>query len=90
MSQVLESDWGQEPLTVGREIPTTALRFMLGRIHVMTPDEEIVSMVAGRIDRGNAHGQIYTPEQREQTITAALWLHHENRADYIGVMSGRF
>jgi len=25
-----------------------------------------------------------------QTLAAALWLHHENRAEYTGVMSGTF
>ena len=91
MSQVLESEWGQEPLTVGSQIPTVALRLLLGRVHVMTADEEIERMIGERIDRGNGTGgRLFTPEEREQTIAAGLWLHHENRAEYIGVMSGRF
>ena len=89
--QVLTSDWGQEPLTVRREIPTVALRFLLGRVHVMTPDEDVVAMIKERLDlRRNPRSHLYTPEQREQTIAAALWLHHENRAEYVGVMSGSF
>lgn len=88
--QVLTSDWGQDSLTVGPEIPTTALRFILGRVHVMTPDEEVRSMIEKRIDKTTRKGEaVYSPEQREQAIAAALWLHHENRAEYIGVMSGR-
>lgn len=90
--QTLTSEWGLEPLTVARKIPTVALRYRLGRVHVMTPDDEIVAMIKEAIDHGNAHGAvpIYTPEQREQTIRAALWIHHEQRAEYAGVMSGRF
>lgn len=87
--RMLKSDWGRESLTVGPEIPTVALRHILGRVHVMTPDEEVTAMVTERIDRANEKRERYSAEQREQTIAAALWLHHENRAEYVAVMSGR-
>lgn len=87
--RVLKSEWGRESLTVDEKIPTVALRFILGRVHVMTPDEEVTVMILERIAAAKHRGeQIYTDEQREQTIAAALWLHHENRAEYVGVMSG--
>ena len=87
-NRVLKSDWGQEPLTVGPEIPTVALRFLLGRIHVATPDEEIEQLILERIGRADKRGVVYSPKQREQTIAAALWLHHENYAEYLAVVTG--
>lgn len=82
----LKSEWGRESLTVNDEIPTTELLYILGWVHAGTSDEEVTAIIEERIDRVAAH---YTPAQREQTIAAALWLHHENRAEYTAVMSGR-
>jgi hypothetical protein len=84
--QTLESQWGREPLTVGSEIPTVALRDILGRVHVGTPDDRVMEMIEERLDRIGG----YTAEQRAQTLQAAVWLHHENLAEYMTVMSGRF
>jgi hypothetical protein len=88
--RTLKSEWGRESLTVNDEIPTTALRWILGSTHVGTPDEEIVAMVKERIATLKQIETRYTAEQEEQTIAAALWLHHENRAEYAAVMSGTF
>ena len=85
-TQTLESQWGLEPLTVAAEIPTVMLRHRLAREHVGTPDEEIVALVDEAISRAPV---AFTAEQRAQTLAAALWIHREQRAEYLAVMSGR-
>lgn len=85
--QTLTSDWDREPLEVTDEIPTTFLHYLLGRTHVGTSDEAVRSMLERRL---NKYKHKYTTEQREQTIAAGLWYHHENQAEYKAVMSGRF
>lgn len=81
--QTLESLYDREPLTVADEIPTSALRHLLGSKHVRTPDAVIERWVRGKIAKS---GVDYTPQQIEQTIQAALWIHHENLAEYKWVM----
>lgn len=87
MSQTLTSQWGREPLTVADEIPTSMLRFRLGREHIATPDEEIVALVDEAIGKAPV---AFTAAQRDETIAAALWIHHDQRAEYARVMSGTF
>jgi hypothetical protein len=83
--QTLTSQYGREPLTVADEIPTRALEFRLGRIHVMTPPEEVEREIREAIARSS---QPYTEQQVAETVAAALWIHAENRAQYVGVMLG--
>ena len=78
-TQTLVSQYGRKSLTLPAEIPTNALRWKLGYIHVGAPDEEIVTLVK-RLAKG------YTEAQLNNTIAAALWIHHENGAEYTFVM----
>ena len=84
-TQTLESQWGQPTLVVGAEIPTYILKRRLGRTHVMTPDAEIELLVRQAIRKAPLE---YSDKQRDETIEAALWIHHENRAEYIAVTNG--
>jgi hypothetical protein len=85
----LVSVWGGDPdLTVDSLVPTVFLRWWLGDVHVGTSDLEVAREVWARIKKQN--DPAWTPELRRQTLAAALWLHHENRAEYAAVMSGRF
>lgn len=86
-TQTLESQWGRDPLTVGADIPTVATRFHLGRVHVGTPPLEVARETWAAIKIAPV---TYDRRQRRETIAAALWLHAENYAEYVAVMSGRF
>jgi hypothetical protein len=83
VTQTLTSQYDREPLEVDDEIPTAALRHILGWTHVATPDAEVEALVRERAER---HG--YTAEQTEQTVAAALWIHEEHRCEYRWVMRG--
>ena len=66
-------------------IPVGATHWLVNRLHVSTPDEEIEAdmrrRVAGRAD--------WTPELVEQLVACALECHRENQKLYSDVMSGR-
>jgi hypothetical protein len=82
--QTLTSQYDREPLEVADEIPTFALRHVLGWTHVATPADEVEAMVREKAAKAGG----YTPAQIEQTVAAALWLHAENLAEYTWVMAG--
>lgn len=89
-NQTLTSEWGRKPLTVASDVPTVALRFRLGRTHVGTCDLEVARDVWQAIRQANSHGTVplYSRRARRETLAAALWIHHEQRAAYACVMSG--
>lgn len=86
-TQTLRSDWGRKSLRVDALVPTGFLKFKLGRTHVGTTDAEVTAMIEERIAAQTDPG--WTDALIAQTIEAALWIHHENRAEYTAVMSGR-
>jgi len=79
---------------VAANVPTVMLRYHLGNVHVGTSDEDVIEEVRRAIQRAAAangpEAAEWTGETIRQTLAAALWLHHENRAEYTGVMSGTF
>lgn len=85
MTRTLRSEYGRPPLTVLATVPTFALRYMLGRVHCYTPDDEVVEMTRRGIERS---GDTYSEREVEDTIKAALWIHAENRALYQSVTGG--
>jgi hypothetical protein len=85
-TQTLTSEWGRKSLTVGGKVPTMMLEFHLGRTHIATAIEDVRADVSAAIDKAP---EPFTEEQRAETLTAAEWIHAENRAEYVGVMSGR-
>lgn len=88
--QTLTSQWGREPLTVDSLVPTIALRHHLGWTHVGTSDLEVARDIVRTMRRVDHGETLWTHEIKLQTLRAALWLHHENQAEYARVMSGRF
>jgi len=90
-TQTLTSEWNREPLTIAAMVPTAMLRFHLGRTHIGTSDGEVLRDTARAIRKAaTANPEPWTREIRRETLRAALWLHHENRAEYARVMSGTF
>ena len=82
----------QQP-TTDPMVPTRSIDRKLGGIHVMTPDEEIETLIRSQLRKArdeNKWGEadIWTDEMAEQTVAYALWRHHENRAMYLQVMRG--
>jgi hypothetical protein len=86
---ILESEWGRSPLTVDDLVPTVLLRFRLGRTHVGTPTLDVCRDTWKSVKHAADRDPRWTRELRKQTLAAAIWLHHENRAEYHAVMSGR-
>jgi len=64
-------------------VPTYQLDRRLGRVHVRTPDAEVVAMIeeamATRTDPR------WTPAIKRQTVRYALWRHHRNLAEALAV-----
>ena len=87
-TQTLESQYGQEPLTVDALVPTAALRYHLGRVHVATPDVEVLADIEPYVRKAAATDDRWTDEIVGQTLEAALWIHHEGMAEYRFVMGG--
>jgi hypothetical protein len=88
--QTIESHWGREPLIVDDLVPTVAVRHHLGWTHVGTPDLEVARDIVETMHNVDHGETLWTHEIKLQTLRAALWFHHENQAEYAGVMSGRF
>jgi hypothetical protein len=67
------------------------LGFHLGRTHIGTSDGEVLRDTVRAIRKAAAaNPEPWTREMRRETLRAALWIHHENRAEYTRVMSGMF
>jgi hypothetical protein len=67
-----------------KDIPTSQIDFFVGRLHVGTPDEEVVK----EIERlTNMPG--WTPAARKLAVSYALKRHHKNLQMSSDVMSGR-
>lgn len=65
-------------------VPTRSIDRWLGRVHVGTPDEEIVATI--KAAPGLKTDTRWTPTLLRQTIRYALWRHHLNLAEYAWVM----
>ncbi len=65
-------------------IPYGAVRWLMGRVHVGTPDVQVVAEFAHR-----SHGSGATPAEVCEVVRYALACHAENRNTYSVVMSGR-
>lgn len=66
-------------------VPRHAIKRRLGRIHVSTPDSEIVAMIEREIERSKDRAK-FTPVLRRQTIAFALAAHQRNRDFFTWVM----
>ena len=90
-----EDEPEEDPLPLEHD-PSPAARLsswivkdMLGRIHVMTPDREMLRMVRDRFNPERRRDPAYR-DARKQVYREALKVHHRNREVYLSVMTGRF
>lgn len=76
--QRFESRYDRDPIEVSPECPTVAIRWILGRMHVGTPDAEIEAEIRRRVTEKT--DPRWTPEKLDEAVRFALWEHAENRA----------
>jgi len=69
-------------------VPRAAISWLMGRVHVGTPDSEIEANIRRRIAKSDSAG-LYTPALVRQSIAYALACHRRNGDLYKRVMSGR-
>ncbi|MGA2284369.1 MAG: hypothetical protein ABSH07_12005 [Candidatus Dormibacteria bacterium] len=69
-------------------VPTRAIDFHLGRVHVGTPDQEVAREIEAAIDKAAAREPRWTPAIRRQAVQYAIWRHHQDLAEYRRVMGG--
>lgn len=67
-------------------VPQQDIRWLMGRVHVGTPDAEIESDIRGRL----ANNPKATEEMIAACVAFALQCHAENRGLYRSVMTGKF
>lgn len=61
-----------------------AVGWLVDRLHVSTPDEEVEADMRTRARRASM-----TPEESSSLVSTALDRHHQNQRDYQAVVSGR-
>ena len=64
-------------------VPQGSIRWLMGRVHVGTPDAEVEADMRRRCAKA-------TKEQTAACVAFALACHKENRELYAAVVSGRF
>jgi hypothetical protein len=65
------------------QVPEASIRFLLGRMHVSTPDAEVEKDMRRRLISSQT-----TPAQRNACVKFALKCHRENQASYCRVIYG--
>jgi hypothetical protein len=63
------------------QVPQGQIRWLLGRVHVSTSDDDVAKDIAARCSKA-------TPAQRSACVKYALKCHHENQGLYNHVMGG--
>jgi hypothetical protein len=66
-------------------VPQGPIRWLMGRVHVGTPDVEIEADIRRRMVKNNP-----TEEQMRACVDYALACHRENQGLYHTVMTGKF
>ena len=64
------------------QVPEGSIRWLLGRVHISTPDAEVEADIRRRCSKA-------TEAQRKAIVKYALKCHHENQGLYNRVVSGR-
>ena len=72
--------------TVPDYVPKGSISWLLGRVHVSTPDSEIEADISNRL----ATNTKCTPEMLAECIKYAIACHRENQGLYQAVVTGRF
>ena len=66
-------------------VPTYDVDRWLGRVHVATPDDVMVTQLNEMIDVPASKDPRWTKAIRRQTVKYALWRHHRNLAEALSV-----
>jgi hypothetical protein len=69
------------------EIPKGQIRWLVGKLHVSTTDEQVIEDFTNRCDKSPDK---ITASQKKRIIEYALKEHHANQSLFNSVMSGRF
>lgn len=70
-------------------VPMTSVRWIVGKLHCGTPDEEVAADAMARAERAQWNGKPLTASQKKKVVDAFLRAHHENQALYHDVMTGQ-
>jgi hypothetical protein len=70
-------------------VPLTQVRWLMGRVHVGTPDAEVVADAERRADKARWNGKPLTPSQKAKLVAAFLAVHRENQRLSTAVALGR-
>lgn len=65
-----------------------AIRFIMGRVHVGTPDATVEADIRARVARGRTGGQRCSVATENALVRMALAQHKRNREEYATVMGG--
>lgn len=71
------------------KVPTSSIRWLMGRIHCGTPDSEVKADAMRRASEAKWFGKPLTNGQKKKVVDAFIKAHHENQGLYCQVMSGR-
>ena len=69
--------------SVASQVPKQQIEWIMGNVHVLTPDEEVVGDWKKRCARAKV-----SPALEKAIIAYALKVHHKNRDLFTDVMSG--
>lgn len=61
------------------EIPKSQINFIVGNIHVYTPDEKVCEEILKRIVKGTKGTPSWTPALIKKAQAYALKVHHEHQ-----------
>jgi hypothetical protein len=84
--QTATSSYGRKGIRVDDLVPTRAIRRRMGSVHITAPDSYVEKLV--RTEIAQQTDPRWTAKLADQTVRYALWIHHENGAEYSFVMGG--
>lgn len=73
---------------VHSSVPTSAIEWIVGRLHVGASDDTVRAELRKRIDHPAA-GAGWSPARIREAEAYAVWVHHRNKQLYSAVMGGR-
>lgn len=69
-------------------VPYASLRWLVDRLHVGTPDAEVSTLIASRIEKARAKGAAFSEAEARESVRFALAVHEDNRNTFRRVMRG--
>jgi hypothetical protein len=71
-------------------VPLTQVRWLMGRVHVGTPDAEVMADAEARADKARWNDKPLTASQKAKVVASFLAVHRENQRLATAVALGRF